>query len=241
MQALEAHPKNLRVLIVDDSDVILTTLKHFFEEYAIEVMTCVDGLEGLQKAVEWKPSLIFLDLMMPNFDGLKMLQVKKVLQEIKDIPVIVISANTDRRNVLAAIEAGADKVLSKPLQKDMVIKFVNEVLGEKLIEQNKVVKLLSDDEKKDMKQQLLKVFFASLAKKKNDMLLALKTRNSRQLKAAMHELKGSGSTVGLPEISALAADIERRDVFTDTDWMYVELQYEKLMQLLKKLELQTKE
>lgn len=241
MQALEAHPKTLRVLIVDDSDVILTTLKHFFEEYAIEVLTCVDGLEGLQKAVEWKPNLIFLDLMMPNFDGLKMLQVKKVLQEIKDIPVIVISANTDRRNVLAAIEAGADKVLSKPLQKDVIIKYVNEVLGEKLIEQTKVVKMLSDDEKKDMQQQLLLVFFASLAKKKNDMLLALKTRNARQLKNAMHELKGSGSTVGLPEVSALASDIERRDIFTETDWMYVELQYEKLMQLLKKLEIQTKE
>lgn len=241
MQALEAHPQNLRVLIVDDSDVILTTLKHFFDEYAIEVMTCIDGLEGLQKAVEWKPSLIFLDLMMPNFDGLKMLQVKKVLQEIKDIPVIVISANTDRRNVLAAIEAGADKVISKPLQKDVIIKYVNEVLGEKLIEQNKVVKLLSEDEKKDMQQQLLQVFFMSLSKKKNEMLLALKTRNARQLKTAMHELKGSGSTVGLPEVSALASDIERRDIFTDTDWMYVELQYEKLMQLIKKLEIQSKE
>lgn len=240
MLALEEHPKNLRVLIVDDSDVILTTLKHFFEEYSFEVITCTDGLEGLQKAVDWKPNLIFLDLMMPNFDGLKMLQVKKVLPDIKDIPVIVISANTDRRNVLAAIEAGADKVISKPLQKEVIIKYVNEVLGEKLLEQEQKVRVLTEAEKQDIQSELMRVFIGSFEKKKNDLLLGLKTRNSKQVKTIMHELKGSGSTIGAPEISNLAADIERRDIQTDTDWMYVEMLCDKIHQLIKKLDEQQK-
>ncbi|MBZ0199566.1 MAG: response regulator, partial [Ignavibacteriaceae bacterium] len=118
--------KKITVLVVDDSDIIRNSLRNFFQDYNFEVITCHDGLEGIQKTKEHRPSLIFLDLMMPNFDGVKMLQVIKVLDELKNIPVIVISANTNRSNVLASIEAGAERVISKPLQKDVIIKHVNE-------------------------------------------------------------------------------------------------------------------
>ena len=115
--------KKNKVLIVDDSDVILHTLKDFFEDYNFEVITCSDGLEGIQKAAEEKPDLIILDLMMPNIDGIKMLQVKNVLEDIQNIPVLVISANTAKRNVMAALEAGAHRVISKPLDQQLIIKY----------------------------------------------------------------------------------------------------------------------
>ena len=102
--------KKLSVLIVDDSDITRNSLRSFFEDYKLEVITCNDGLEGIQKALEYKPNLIFLDLLMPNLNGLKMLQVMKVIKDIKGIPVIVISGNTNKQNVMAAIEAVAEKV-----------------------------------------------------------------------------------------------------------------------------------
>ncbi|MCU7513496.1 MAG: response regulator, partial [Ignavibacteria bacterium] len=140
---MEQQTDRIRILVVDDSDVIRHALKTFFEDYNLEVLTCTDGLEGLQKAAEFKPNLIFLDLMMPNFDGLKMLQVIKVLDNLRHIPIIVISANTDRRNVLAAVEAGAERVLSKPLQKEMIIKYVNEILGSETLSKSKKKKIIS--------------------------------------------------------------------------------------------------
>lgn len=109
--------RKIKILVVDDSDVILNLFKEIFGSNSYEVITCSDGLEGIQKAAEEKPDIIFLDLMMPNFDGIKMLQVKKVLKDIQDIPTVVISANTARPNVLAAIEAGADKVVSNLCRK----------------------------------------------------------------------------------------------------------------------------
>ena len=95
------------ILVVDDSEVIRRSLKNFFSDYNFEVITCSDGFEGIQAAAEYKPAIIFLDLMMPNFDGVKMLQVLKVLDGLKSIPVIIISGNTNRTNVLSVIEAGA--------------------------------------------------------------------------------------------------------------------------------------
>jgi DNA-binding response OmpR family regulator len=228
--------RQLRMLVVDDSDVILHALRHFFEDYNFEVITCSDGLEGLRKAVEVRPNVIFLDLMMPNFDGIKMLQVKKVLMEIKDIPVIVISANTDRRNVLAAIEAGADRVISKPLQKETIIRYVNEVLGEKLFEKDQQPDLLTEEDQAELQRDLTKVFMAVLPAKKSQLAEGLKNRDYKILKTVAHELKGSGSTIGQANISTIAAEIQRKEPVTDTDWMFVQLKCEQLFQALKRLE-----
>jgi DNA-binding response OmpR family regulator len=228
--------RQLRMLVVDDSDVILHALRHFFEDYNFEVETCTDGLEGLRKAVEIRPNVIFLDLMMPNFDGIKMLQVKKVLTEIKDIPVIVISANTDRRNVLAAIEAGADRVISKPLQKETIIRYVNEVLGEKLFEKENSGKLLTDSDQGDLKRELTNVFISAIPDKRTQIVEGLKNRDFKVLKSVAHEIKGSGSTIGQFHLTKIAAEIERKDPVTDTDWMFLQLKGEQLLQALKRLE-----
>ncbi len=228
--------RQLRMLVVDDSDVILHALRHFFEDYNFEVITCSDGLEGLKKAVEIRPNVIFLDLMMPNFDGLKMLQVKKVLMEIKDIPVIVISANTDRRNVLAAIEAGADRVISKPLQKETIIRCVNEVLGEKLFDKEEKVKLLNDSDQAELQKDLTKIFIQVLPKKREQLSEGLQKRDYKMVKTVAHEIKGSGSTIGQANLTKLASEIERREAVTDTDWMFIQLKSEQLLQALKRLE-----
>ena len=116
------------ILVIDDEELICQSLKTFFNDFNIDVVSCSDGLEGIQKAIEIKPCIMFLNSPMPNIDSIKMLKVFKILNDIKNIPVIIISGNTDKKNVLAAIEAGADKVITKPLQKDVIIKTVNEVM-----------------------------------------------------------------------------------------------------------------
>ena len=121
------------VLIVDDSEVTRHALQSFFLDCNLNVITSIDGLEGVQKALEYKPVIIFLDLLMPNLNGVKMLQLIKVMDELKHIPVVVISGNTNKRNVLAAIEAGAERVISKPLKKEIIIHAVNDILGSEFL------------------------------------------------------------------------------------------------------------
>ncbi len=129
--------ENKLILIVDDSPVIRTSLKEYFSGYDIDIVTCSDGLEGIKKAVETIPDLIFLDILMPNLDGLKMLQVIKVIENVKQVPVIVISGNTNRTNVISAIEAGADSVISKPISKENLFRKINELLGPGFLESAK--------------------------------------------------------------------------------------------------------
>lgn len=226
----------IKVLVVDDSDIIRHALRTFFEDYNFDVITCTDGLEGLQKAAEFKPNIIFLDLMMPNFDGMKMLQVIKVLDNLKHIPIIVISANTDRRNVLAAIENGADRVLSKPLQKETIIKYVNEILGSETLSKSKLKKIISDNEKNDIQKTLLKFFLDSFPEKKRKMKEYVATKNKESLRLLVHEIRGNGGTIGFPNLSSLSGEIEDKIMSNNFDWSIMDLQCEKIFKIVSEIE-----
>lgn len=233
---MEQMSNKIRVLVVDDSDIIRHALKTFFEDYNLDVITCTDGLEGLQKAAEFKPNLIFLDLMMPNFDGLKMLQVIKVLDNLKYIPIIVISANTDKRNVLAAIEGGADRVLSKPLQKEMIIKYVNEILGSETLSKSQKKKIISDSEKTDIQKTLLKFFLTSFPEKKKRMEEALQLRNKDLLKMVVHEIRGNGGTIGYDALSALSGEVEDKLASSKFDWPFIDLKCKQIFSLVNEIQ-----
>jgi len=225
----------IKILIVDDSDVILKSLKSFFEEYPIEVLTCADGLEGIKIAAEDKPDLIFLDLMMPDFDGLKMLKVKNVLKDIKNIPVIVISANTARRNVLAAIDAGAIKVVSKPLQKKQILDYTAELLGEDILKTKS--NIFTQKDKKKLKQDLVEIFISTFNEKRNNIKNAIKNKNTELLKSVIHDVRGAGDTIGNPKITEIAAEIEEKEIQSATDWVFVEFKCNELYQEVFKLSL----
>lgn len=222
---------NNKLLVVDDSDLIRHSLKNFFKEYNLEVLTSTNGLEGIQKAVEHIPGLIFLDLMMPNMDGIKMLQVLKVLNDVKHIPVIVISSNTDKKNVLAAIEAGADRVISKPLQKDVIIKHINDLLGVEFLPRAKNY-LMSEMEKQEIKAELIKFFLKSFPGKKQKIAEAIYSKDSEMLKIIAHELKGAGGTIDLPALTELSAHIENKLEFKNIDWSYISLKCEQIFKIV---------
>jgi len=230
--------KKITVLVVDDSDIIRNSLRNFFQDYNFEVITCHDGLEGIQKTKEYKPSLIFLDLMMPNFDGVKMLQVIKVLDELKNIPVIVISANTNRSNVLAAIEAGAERVISKPLQKDVLIKHVNEILGYEFLSKIKKGKSFSEDESKEMLKQLVKFFLNGFPAKKKLIDDALASQKKDLLKHAVHELRGEGGSIGYMELSKIAGELEDHLASSKIDWLFVTAICKKIFDIVAQISIE---
>ena len=81
-----------KVLIVDDELDMRTFLSTLLETNGYTPIVAMDGLEGLQKAKEVKPELIILDVMMPKESGIRMYQQLKTDNELKHIPVIMLSA-----------------------------------------------------------------------------------------------------------------------------------------------------
>lgn len=237
---VETPSDKIKILVVDDSDVILHALNNFFQKYNIDVVTCHDGLEGIQKAIETKPGLIILDLLMPNLDGVKMLRVIKVMNDIKDIPVIVISGNTNRRNVMAAIEAGAEKVLSKPLKKELLKKSISEVLGPEVFEKAKknTSKDYSYEDDTEFINELRKYFLNSFSTKAELVNEGIKSKKLQNIRAVFHDLKGSGSTIKFPELSEIGMEVQQKADENFTDWDYYQKKWDRVLEIVDKIKAQ---
>jgi CheY-like chemotaxis protein len=83
-------------------------------DQALEVRTCATGAEGIEAALDWRPDLILLDVMMPVMDGPTVFQRLREVPETAEIPVVFITARTQAKEVAALHELGARGVLAKP-------------------------------------------------------------------------------------------------------------------------------
>ena len=124
-----------KVLTVDDSKTIRMIVKKAFNPYACELFEAENGVEGLAAAAKEKPDLIILDITMPVMNGIEMLDRLKAEAELKDIPVIMLTAESGKDNVMKIVKMGVKDYMVKPFK------------GEELIE--RVVKILKLEPKEE--------------------------------------------------------------------------------------------
>jgi len=103
-----------RILVVDDETDIVSTVQYRLKFCDFEVITASNGEEGLDKATNEKPDLILLDINMPIMDGHEMLERLRSNPDIKDMPVIMLTAYSDKRDVAKAAELGIADYVTKP-------------------------------------------------------------------------------------------------------------------------------
>lgn len=221
------------ILIVDDSDLTRMSLTRLFDEYNCKTESCEDGLFGIQKAISHKPDIIILDILMPNLDGIKTLQIKKVIDELKNIPVIILSGNVNKSNMLAAMENGADKVIIKPFNIDDLISAVNELLGYDLERKiNPDVQSINFHD--DVVNDLKKIFIESFPSQKKIIVDSVSLRDRNKLRVIFHQIKGVGKTVGLPQVTDICRNLEFNLASDRVDWNFIINQCEKLFSLVPK-------
>jgi adenylate cyclase len=104
-----------RVLIADDNTANLRILRTRLAADGYDVVTAADGEEALATAHHSDPDLILLDIMMPKVDGIEVCRRLKKEQGPSFIPIILVTAMTDAKDIVAGLEAGADEYLTKPV------------------------------------------------------------------------------------------------------------------------------
>lgn len=221
---------SLKILIVDDSDLTRTTLMDMFSKYLCHIYTSIDGLDGIQKALNYKPDLILLDIIMPNLDGIKSLQVIKIINEIKNIPVIVISGNSNRSNIFACLEAGADKVLTKPIDENKLVSAIEELTNKKLETVQEMNNQLTETDYSELKKIYLKAF----PKKEEQILNAITLKDKDTLSTIFHELKGVSASMGFPEITQISKEIELAVKSEIIDWNFVKNQTDEIISIIER-------
>jgi two-component system, cell cycle response regulator len=113
-EALE--PKQRLVLAVDDDEHTRNLLRDLCEASGFRVVTAVDGNEALERIKGDSPDLVLLDLMMPLKDGYQVLRTVRETATLKDLPVIILTANGDMDGKIKGMELGADDYVTKPFK-----------------------------------------------------------------------------------------------------------------------------
>jgi DNA-binding response OmpR family regulator len=113
------------ILIVDDEQNIIELGRLYLENEGYAVEAANDGLEALQKFESLKPTLIVLDLMLPELNGW---EVCKKIRASSDVPIIMLTARTDDVDKIVGLELGADDYMTKPYNPRELVARVKAVL-----------------------------------------------------------------------------------------------------------------
>ncbi|NLC66396.1 MAG: response regulator transcription factor [Clostridium sp.] len=102
------------ILIIDDEKHIIELIEYNLKSSGYNTLHALNGKEGLSKAKTEKPSLILLDLMLPIMDGIEVCKEIRMDDDIKDIPIIMLTAKSEEVDKIIGLELGADDYITKP-------------------------------------------------------------------------------------------------------------------------------
>lgn len=123
------------VLIVDDDIWMQRILSKTLQSYGFnDTFLASDGFEGIAIAVEEKPILIILDILMPELSGHLTLKILKTIKATKDIPVVMVSALSDTENLGLAVKYGTVGFISKPFTRSTVYEKLVSIFGRDRLE-----------------------------------------------------------------------------------------------------------
>ncbi|MFA6543866.1 MAG: response regulator [Limisphaerales bacterium] len=117
-----------KILTVDDSKTIRLIVAKAFKQFDCDVFEAANGVEGLAVANREKPDIIILDITMPIMDGAETLAKLKSNPDLKNIPVVMLTAEAGRENVLRIAKLGVRDYLVKPFKEDLLVERVGRVI-----------------------------------------------------------------------------------------------------------------
>jgi len=117
------------ILIVDDHAAVRHILSSDLEKKGFKILTAGSGEKGLQIADSQKPDLILLDVMMPGMDGFQTCRRLKEKEHTKGIPIIMLTAKSQREDIMVGMQTGAISYMVKPIKFEAVFDRIVKILG----------------------------------------------------------------------------------------------------------------
>jgi len=123
--------KKLRIMVVEDDPNILELIRYSLLKAGYEALCFTTGEKVLLAAGLAPPALIVLDLMLPGIDGLEVCRLLKQEAGTRDIPIVIVTARGEEKDIITGLENGADDYLTKPFSPKILVARVRAVLRRK--------------------------------------------------------------------------------------------------------------
>ncbi|MGB0506829.1 MAG: response regulator transcription factor [Pikeienuella sp.] len=117
------------VLLVEDEPHILEALRFLLERDGFTVTACSDGDQAIATARTDTPDIVILDVMLPGRNGFEILRDMRASTDLAEIPVLMLTAKGQSRDRETAMEAGANRFVTKPFSNEEIVAAVRELAG----------------------------------------------------------------------------------------------------------------
>lgn len=134
------------ILIIEDDPTSLRLIEYALKQRGYQVLTTLNGLEGIITAQKEEPDLVILDIMLPGIDGFEVCRRLHSGSQTAKIPILIISAKTQKEDINAGFKAGADDYLLKPASPTEILNRVESLLSKKISGQARVISFINSSE-----------------------------------------------------------------------------------------------
>lgn len=232
---------HLKVLLVEDNKVNSIIATNLLKKLGItDIDTAYDGLEAIEKVKTKRYDLIFMDMSMPEMDGVTATKIIRTDPEVIDnnTPIIAMTANAFEEDKQLCISAGMNDFVTKPISIDSVKKsilsvlhiyknnddVVKDTIDEDLFDAQRLKNSINDTESI---KQLLEIYIEDTEKFINELKRLKKSDEYEKISRIAHQIKGSSYNVGADKVGDIAKEI---DISSKTG------NYERIEQLIETLE-----
>ncbi|MBN2145345.1 MAG: response regulator [Candidatus Aureabacteria bacterium] len=117
------------ILIIDDHGALRYILSFDLQKKGFKTLTAGNGEKGIEIAAAEKPDMILLDAMMPGIDGFETCRRLKLNEVTKNIPIVMVTAKSQRKDVLEGLQSGATSYMVKPFKFEELYNKIVEIVG----------------------------------------------------------------------------------------------------------------
>ncbi|MBN2384836.1 response regulator [bacterium] len=117
-----------KLLIVDDDPNVAESIISMLKGLPYTIISAFDGEQGLISAIKLRPDLIILDVEMPKMRGWEVCKLLKHSRNTQKIPILILTSHTAISDIMVAMQQGADDYMTKPFQKEELIKRIQRLL-----------------------------------------------------------------------------------------------------------------
>ncbi|TMM56666.1 response regulator [Maribacter algarum] len=124
----------MKILTIDDQQLILLSVEKRLTELGYEVETANSGKSGIAAIDAFDPDMVIVDINMPDLSGIEVIQHIRIVRKL-EIPILVMSGNTNEKTILESYNLGIDDYMKKPVSLDEMVARINRILGNNFIQQ----------------------------------------------------------------------------------------------------------
>jgi two-component system sensor histidine kinase BarA len=213
------HFKGLKILAVDDSPINLQLLNHWLTPVGVVVSSAYSGQQAIDMAIHDTFDLIFMDIQMPEMDGMETTQMLRQLEHCKNIPIIALTAHALGSEQQQMLASGMNAYLTKPIDEELLFntietwrnntKTFQDQVDDKLINIFDLEKALDVvDGKADIAKEMFDMLADSLDAEKKLIQHHLENQDTEKLIEVVHRIHGASKYTGTINIARHAGFLE---------------------------------